>query len=136
MRGHVIIHGMIRTSLAVLAGLAASAVFAVAADALAARLFPAQFGPSGEVHGAGMLAAMLFYTLIGCAFGGWVAALVEGARAKLAALVLAAVIIVFSIVNLIRMSGGLPWWWGILVVLLTAPAVLLGASLRAGRGSP
>jgi peptidoglycan/LPS O-acetylase OafA/YrhL len=136
LRRHVIMHGMIRTSLAVLAGLLASAVFAVAADGLAARLFPAHFIPAGEVHGAGMLAAMLVYTLLGCALGGWVAGAIARARAQLAALVLAGMIVVFTIVNLIRMSGGLPWWWSILVVLLTTPAVLLGASLHAARRSP
>jgi hypothetical protein len=92
------------------------------------RLFPAQFIPAGSVHGAGMLAAMLFYTLLGCVLGGWVAAAVAGARAQLAARVLAGVIVVFTIINLIRMSGGLPWWWSVLALLLTAPAVLLGAS--------
>jgi hypothetical protein len=136
LRRHVIIHGMIRAALAVLAGLLATALFAVAADALAARLFPTHFIPAGQVHGAGMLAAMLFYTLLGCALGGWVAGAVAGARAQLAALVLAGVIVVFTIVNLIRMSGGLPWWWSILAVLLTTPAVLLGATLRAARRSP
>jgi hypothetical protein len=77
-----------------------------------------------------MFAAMLAYTLLGCVFGGWVAGVAAGARAQLAALALAGIIVVFSLVNLIRMSGGLPWWWSVLAVLLTPPAVLLGASPR------
>ena len=83
-----------------------------------------------------MLAAMLAYTLLGCALGGWVAGAVAGTRAKLAALVLAAVIVVFTIVNLVRMPAGLPLWWGALAVLLAAPAVTLGARLPTGRRSP
>ena len=136
MRRLVRILQMIRASLAVLAGLLATALFAVAADALAVRLFPAQFSPAGQVHGAGMLAAMLAYTLLGCMLGGWVAGAVARARAQLAALVLAAVIVAFTIFNFVRMPAGLPLWWGALAALLAAPAVTLGARLHAERRSP
>jgi hypothetical protein len=126
---------MLKAALAVVAGIVSIFVIAVGLDFLVEHLLPSQYGPQREIRSWWMLLVILGYTLLACLWGGHITATIARERATGASLVLAALIVSATVVNLTMAPSKLPLWWKTLCLLLEAPAVGLGGWLRIRAGN-
>jgi len=117
---------MLKSVMAVLAGLVCALVTALGLDFVFERLFPKQFGPNGEVQSIAMLLVILLYTLASCGFGGWVTAWIARDRARNSALTLAGLMVALTTFGMTFVVNPLPLWWRMAGVGLVGPAVVLG----------
>lgn len=122
---------MLRAMLAILSGFAVMGITAIGSDMVLGRIMPSQFGQGGEVKSASMLAAILAYTLVACALGGYVTAAIAKDRPVQSAALLATLIAVMTIANLVVMPGSTPLWWKILGGALSGPSAFFGGWIRA-----
>lgn len=124
---------MLRAVLAILAGFAVMGVTAVGSDMALGRIMRNEFGPGGDVKSVSVLAAILAYTLVACALGGYVTAAIAKDRPIQCAAMLAMLIAVMTIGNLVTMPGSTPLWWKILGGALSGPSAFFGGWIRARR---
>ena len=135
---------MIRSILAVLAGLVALTIvsFAVelAADPLLMHLFPQELPDAAAL--AGSLPARLFmlaYTTFAIGVGGYVTAWIARRRPLLHAAIMGAIEAGFTLDVMIAMPfhelHPAPRWIWITGVILTIPVACLGAAIRARQGA-
>ena len=133
---------MIRSILAVVAGLVALTIvsFAIeaAADPLLMRLFPGAL-PDAAALGANIPARlfMLTYTTFAIAVGGYVTAWIARRSRLTHAAMMGAIEVAFTLYVMIAMpfveAHPAPRWVGITGIILIIPAACLGAALRARR---
>jgi hypothetical protein len=127
---------MLKAAVAIIAGFLSIGVLAEGLDFLFQHLFPPQTGQVGEFRSAWMLWVMLGCTFFSCAWGGSVTAAIARKRALGSGLILAALIVLATLVNMVAVPSRLPLWWKALCVTLEGPATVLGAWLRACRTVP
>lgn len=132
---------MIRSILAVLAGLVALTIVSfgieAVADPLLMHLFPKALPDAAAI--AGSLSARLFmvtYTTFSIAVGGYVTAWVARRSGLMLAAIMGAIEVAFTLYVMIAMpfpaeANPMPHWLAILGIILIIPAACLGASVRA-----
>jgi hypothetical protein len=118
---------------AVAAGFVAVFVLSVGTDAALEKLgvFP---DPKQGLFVTWMLLLALAYRSLYTIFGGFLTALLAPGRPMRHAIILGLIGLAFSIVGTIANPGKGPLWYPIALVIITLPAVWLGATLRVKRG--
>jgi hypothetical protein len=91
-----------------------------------------QFGPAaGTTRTTGAMAVEIVYSVLFAMFGGYVAALIAR-RAEVAhAAILAAVILLISVITVMGTREPAPLWYNATLTLLSAAGVIVGGMLRA-----
>jgi hypothetical protein len=123
---------MIRKSIwAVIAGLLLITVLSVGADSLVRTLFPAAFGPAGQVQSrvAGM--ATILYAAAFGAFGSYLTARLAGARPIMHAMIVGGIVLLIVLIELARSWQLAPLWFNLGFVAMILPSAWLGGLMRA-----
>ena len=130
---------MIRSALAVFAGIVVLTVASFAIEAVAnpllMKLFPnALPNAAAMIHNVPARIFMLVYTMLCVAAGGYVTAWVARGSEIRHAVIMGAIEAVFTIAAMLGLPGQAPTWSWIAAIVLTIPAAWFGGSVRA-RGS-
>jgi hypothetical protein len=112
---------MLRSTLAVLAGIAVLTVTSFAIEAVAGRFLPF----------AGQRVFTMLYTLLCIAAGGFVTAWIARRSPVRHAAIMGAIEAVMTVGAMFAMRGGDPLWIWILSIALIVPAAALGGAARA-----
>jgi len=131
-----------RTILGIIAGLAAMLVVIMAVEALGHVLYPPPAGLNPMVTEdmakimlampAAAKALVLVAWLAGAFIGGWIGAKIARQHPRIAAVIVAAVV-VCGVIGMILQMPGHPLWLAGLGLLLPVPAALLAAKLAGPR---
>lgn len=117
--------------IAVLIAFVATRGLARAGDFLMLRLFPAKFDDAGRAHDMRILIAMLCYSLLFCAIGGYIAAAIPPGSKRRHAAVLGILLLALGAATTTSKFDIAPMWFHIAGLALTLPAAALGGRLRA-----
>lgn len=120
---------MVRSVLAVAAGFFATAVLSLAADLVFRAVAPQAFG--GGARSSGVLLAILAYTGIFGATGGYITARIAIQRPLAHALALGVIALLVNGAVAVAARGTVPVWYQVATLLIIIPAALLGGALRA-----
>jgi hypothetical protein len=132
---------IIRSVLAVLAGVVVAGVVVVAIEAVGHRVYP---GPEGHDHEAlaayirtappGVFLFVLAAWGIGTLAGAWLAAWLAGRAPVVHGLIIGGLLLLGALANLLMIPH--PVWFSVVGVAMFLPAAWLGAKLvNAGRGA-
>jgi hypothetical protein len=132
---------MIRSVLAVLAGLVTLTVASFAIEAVAnpllMRLFPAALANQDALsHNVPAKLFMTAYTMLSVAFGGYITAWIANRSKALHAAIMGAIELVMTVGAMIALPGHAPLWSWLTGMVLMVPAAWLGGFLRAARTIP
>lgn len=117
---------MLRSVLAIVGGFIVITGLSLAADALLMSIAPAWFtGNGGTKHLLPLVSALIY----GGYFTAWVARRAEYSHA----FILAAILLMMSILATVQMYETAPLWWHLLMLIQIIPAVMIGADLRSTR---
>lgn len=121
---------MLRSILAVVAGMMTSMVTGLGSDAALRGLAPQWSAASGRVESVPVLLLILSYTLIFLALGGYVTALVARRQEIKHAFALGLVQLALNILATIVFWNTAPAWFHLAVIVLLVPATVFGGQLR------
>lgn len=124
---------MVRSILAVIAGIVTWMVTALGMDAILMSLAPQWFGPNGKVYSVPLMLFMMAYSLLFSVMGGYVAALIARRKELQHAFVLGVLQLLMGIVATIYFFDTAPLWWHVTFLALLIPANVLGGWLRLTR---
>ena len=121
---------MLRSILAVIAGLVTLIVTGLGGDVALRGLAPQWFAESGRVENVPALLLMVCYTLIFSVLSGYVAALVAKRQEIKHAFILGLIQLALNIVATIKFSSTAPAWFHLAIIVLLVPATVFGGQLR------
>jgi hypothetical protein len=117
---------MVRSVVAVLAGVVVWSVLALGADAFLMQFLPGAFGPAGQVSEPALLGVTLLYSLaFGVVAGYFTARLAPDPQQK-HVWTLATLMVLLTLASTVQFFATAPVWYHAAMLLLLAPAVLLG----------
>jgi hypothetical protein len=117
---------LLKSVLAVMAGMATVFILSVAIDALLEKMGLLKIEPF-EFNAWYIITVVILSRFIFTASGGWLTASLAPARRRLHAIILGCIAVVINISGAIMMWNKTPHWFPILLCLLPLPAIWLGA---------
>ena len=128
---------MLRTPVALVAGLASFFALVAGLDALAMRVCTSCFSPDhAHVTSVPLLSVMLVYWGVGVGLGTAVAARLASHARWFHSLLVGLILILFLELNTLSTmrSGADPWWWHVLALATSVPLGFAGARIGASLG--
>lgn len=124
---------MLRSILAVVAGVVALIVSALLTDTVLMNIFPAMVDSRGRVTSAAVAFLMMSYSAAYCVLAGYVTALIARRREVAHALALGVLLVALLVYPTVKFWEMTPAWYHVALFVLTVPACVAGGRWRAVR---
>ena len=126
---------MLRSILAVVAGVAVLVVTAILTDTVLMKIFPAIVDSRGRVTSAAVAFLMMSYSAAYCVLAGYVTALIARRREMDHAFALGVVLLLSLVYPTVKFWELTPAWYHVALFVLTVPACVAGGDLSPRRDS-